>query len=110
MEGRREEEDIFKKAEQSKDILNKHQDAVEKMVRRWRTDLCVVSDGNGTMEITNNCVVCHRLSCILVTFHSKQFAVSLMLAVRTEALTQQAGKQPMHNVHPQSTGIMQPLV
>lgn len=59
----------FRKAEQSKDILNKHQDAIEKMVRRWQTDLCVVSDENGTMEITNNCVVCYRLSCILVTCH-----------------------------------------
>lgn len=39
------------------------------MVRRWQTDLCVVSDENGTMEITNNCVVCYRLSCILVTCH-----------------------------------------
>lgn len=59
----------FRKAEQSKDILNKHQDAIEKMVRRWQTDLCVVSDENGTMKITNNCVVCYRLSCILVTCH-----------------------------------------
>lgn len=37
------------------------------MVRRWQTDLCVVSDENGTMKITNTCVACYRLGCMLVS-------------------------------------------
>lgn len=48
----------FRKAEQSKDILIKHQDAIEKTVRRWQTDLCVVSDENSSHEN-------HKLCCVL---------------------------------------------
>lgn len=65
------ERKYFRKAEQEqRHPEQKHQDAIEINGEKMAaTDLCVVSDGNGTMKITDNCVVCHRLSCILVTCH-----------------------------------------
>lgn len=118
----------FRKAEQSKDILNKHQDAIEKMVRkmadrpvcgfRWKQhhenhkQLC--------------CVLQAQLHIGYMSHHSKRLAsrhsVSLMLIVRIGALRTtscgqdlQTNKQNQHArlggsrctlfiVHSQSTG------
>lgn len=87
------------------------------MVRRWQTDLCVVSDENGTMKITNTCVACYRLGCMLVSSFQAAIAslplrqshayienmctthYSLCQDLQTHKPTYEAGRQLMHTAH-----------